>query len=430
MKRLTTVKEREAFYQQHQQGESYETIAKEYGVSTECVGYWCRRQAKGGDSQNHYASGVSGWLSQFEPIVRYVILRLKLAHPRWGPSRIRWAMGQRPSLQGKRLPKDRAIGHYLHQWSRFHRPRKPKGVVGVRPPHPQRVHECWQIDFKVDWVLRDKTRLLLHTVRDPVGEVCIGAMVFANPIVNQQVGRVTIEQVQTVLRDCFTRWKTLPDCIQTDGEARLVAKGDNPFPSDFTLWLAGLGITHQRTRPRCPTDNAEVERCHRTLNEFVYLGNEALSLEQFQVQLSQAIHQLAFELPSWADGCRGRTPIQAHPELLIPRRPFQPCYEVATFDLQRVDTFLARFRWIRKASAKGQVSLGRDQLRYTVGAAYALQIIRIRFDPTDRHLVFYLADKPDIEIGRKPLKNLSVQGLTGLFQPRNSATPQQLPLPF
>ena len=177
MVKQTTVAQRQEFYQRHQAGESYQDIALQMGVSKECVRYWCRRQRGGGDGQNRYQRPPSGLLSQFDPKVRYAIVRLKLAHPRWGPRSIRHRLKKGASLKGLSLPKEAQIGRYLHQWSRFRRP--PRLVPpNQRPDPPQRVHQRWQVDFKMGIALGNGSQISLHTVRDPVGEACLGAVIF------------------------------------------------------------------------------------------------------------------------------------------------------------------------------------------------------------------------------------------------------------
>jgi hypothetical protein len=166
------------------------------------------------------------------------------------------------------------------------------------------------------------------------------------------------------------------------------------------------------TRPGRPTDNAEVQSCHRTVTEYAIVGHEQASAPQLQQILDQALYELNFELPSRAEGCRGQPPVTAHPELLQPRRPFQPEHELALFDLQRVDAYLARFTWQRKVGKPGQIEVGRQ--RYSVGRAYARRSVLIRFDPADRHFVFYDVDAPELEIRRRPAKGLDMTDLTGL----------------
>jgi len=430
MKRQTTPRERGAFYERHQAGETYAAIAQAHGVSLECVRYWCRRQRDGGDCRNRYHREPAGLLSRFDALVRYAILRLKLAHPRWGPKPLRYHLAKRSSLRHLKLPSETAMGRYLHQWPRFRRRRKKQRTQRARPNRPTEVHQQWQIDFKTDIKLKDGSRVSLHTVRDPVGEACLTAVVFPTQKVNQRVERVTSEQVRTVLRRCFARWRTLPDEIQTDGEPVLVASGEDAFASSFTLWLAGLGISHQVIRSRHPTDNAEVERCHRTLYDYAIVGNEDKDWVSLQAVLDQAVTELTDALPSRAEGCQGQSPLEAHPELLQPRHPFRPEQELAHFDLHRLDAYLATQQWTRKVGKTGQVCLGGHHQYYSLGRAYARREVLIHFDPADRHFVFYDPDQPHDEIGRRPARNLEVEDLTGLATWPDSLLPQQLPLPF
>ena len=116
MRPQTKTEQRREFCARHRAGETYAAIAKGAGVSRECVRYWCRRQRAGGDGCNQYRRGAKGLLSEFAPVVRYVILRLKLAHPRWGRKCLRFHLGARPALRGLRLPDEVQIGRYVHQW--------------------------------------------------------------------------------------------------------------------------------------------------------------------------------------------------------------------------------------------------------------------------------------------------------------------------
>ena len=73
---------------------------------------------------------------------------------------------------------------------------------------------------------------------------------------------------------------------------------------------------------------------------------------------------ISSKLPSRAEGCGGLPPIAAHPELLQPRRPFQSEHELASFDLKRVDAYLAALTWQRKVGKTGQITLGRRHQYY------------------------------------------------------------------
>jgi len=429
MKKQTTPDQRREFYECHQPGETYRAIAERYGVSLGCVRYWCRRQRDGGSCQSVYAGRPHGQLRGCDPLVRYSILRLRLKHPRWGANRIRERMKKLPWLRHLSLPSEASIGRYLHQWPRFRR--RPKQTSDRPRPQPAtQVHQRWQIDFKLGIALQDGSQVNLHTVRDPVGEACLGAVVFPAGKVNSRPKRVTLDQARSVLRRCFTWWNTLPDEAQTDGEPTLVAQPSDSFPSIFTLWLKGLDIKHLVIRSGKPTDNAEVERCHRTVNDYAIVGNEDQPGPELQSTLDEAVFELIFDLPSRAKGCDGRPPAEAHPELFEPRRPFRPEHELALFSLKRVDAYLATFTWQRKVGKTGQICLGGHHAYYYVGRKYARRQVLVKFDPADRHFVFYNIDKPTQEIGRRRARNLELEDITGLAAWPTGLVPQQLPLPL
>jgi hypothetical protein len=426
----TTPEQRREFYERHLRGETYQEIADSAGVSRECVRKWCRRQRDGGDTQTRYRREPAGLLGSFVAMVRYVILRLRLEHPRWGPSRIRIGLTKRPSLKGMRLPSEASIGRYLHRWERFRRKRAQQ-PQRERPQGVTEVHQCYQLDFKLQIEIdRGHSLVNLFTLYDPVGTGCMGANVFPAGQVGHKAKRPSHAQVQAFLRSCFAHWQTLPDRIQTDGEASLTGQPQDNWPSTFTLWLVGLGIQHVVTRPGRPTDNAAVERCHRTINDYAIVGHERADMDKMQQILNDAVYEMNFILPSRAKGCEGRAPVTAHPQLLQPRHPFQPEHELALFDLDRVDAYLVGFTWRRKVGKTGQITMVRQHGYYTVGRAYARRYVLVRFDPSDRHFVFYDEQAPNVEIGRRPAKDLEVADLTGLDTWPTGLGVQQLPLPL
>jgi hypothetical protein len=290
------------------------------------------------------------------------------------------------------------------------------------------VHQRWQLDFKVRIPLADDQLVHLHSAYDPFAGVCIGARVFQTGQQSHHQ-RIRLENVQVFLRFCFAYWGTLPQEIQTDGETVLTGRPcDGAFPSRFTLWLAGLGIKHLVTRPGKPTDNAEVERCHRTINDYAIIGNETTIPSQLQSILNGAFHELLYELPSRAKDCQGRPPADAHPELFQRPRPFCPEHELAAFDLRRVDKYLASLTWPRRVGNDGRVRLGTE--RYFVGLAHAQREVLVSFDPADRHFVFCDSRDHDDVLRRLPAKALGVEDLTGLAVWPIGLEPQQLPLPL
>ena len=421
----TTITQRQLCYERHTHGQTYATIAEQLGLSVPCVRYWARQQRDGrSDMSTHYQRPAHTLLRHFAPRVRYVILRLRLRHPGWGPNRIRFALTQHPALRGLRVPSSAQIGRYLHQWPQFRR-RRSLRTHGERPRRPQHVHQCWQLDFKLGIALHSGRLVNLYTLRDPVGAVCIAAMLVDAGPVGRAPHQITFQATRQILRQAFVRWRTRPEQIQTDHQSGLAMTEQQDFPPRLTLWLAGLHIAHWLIRPACPTDNAEVERCHRTLMEYAVRGNEHVPQEELQRLLEQAVTRVNFDLPSHAYGCDGRPPVTAHPDILEAPRPFRAELELAQCDMAAVETYLARFTWERTVSKVGQIDLG--GYRYSAGRSWSRQRLSIRFDPKTRELVF---SQGETEIRRQDVKGLEVEALMGLGTSCDAPGPQQLCLPF
>lgn len=422
----TTPEQRRSFWEQHKGGTTYRQIAEAAHVSVMCVRYWCRRLEKGKPAETTYVRRPRGLLQTFHPLVRYVLLRLRLEHPRWGPSRLRHHLGKRLSLAGQRLPSMASIGYYLHQWPKFRRPQRSRKDA-PQPDAPTEVHEEWQIDYKMAIPVGGDRLVHLLDIRDPVGAAVIGTFRHAAGQNGHRPRRLTFPEIRRDLRVCFARWQTLPDRIRTDNEAVFIGRPHTNFPSPFILWLLGLGISHVGIRPGKPTDNADVERQHRTVNDYALVGCTKIG-DDLQETLDQSAHEINYELPSRAHGCHGRPPVQAHPELLHPRRPFSADMELASFDLKRVHAYLATFRWPRKVGKKGQVNLGGYHCKYGVGQQYAGQTVIARFDPTDRQMVF--CDTQGQELRRRPARGIDITALSGLTAWPDGMGVQQLPMPL
>jgi hypothetical protein len=267
----------------------------------------------------------------------------------------------------------------------------------------------------------------LHTVYDPHSGAHIGANIYPS---KPGTGRVPLKDVQTTLRRCFTEWSTLPDEVQTDGEPVLTGTPWD-IPTPFTLWLAGLGIHHRIIHAGRPTENGGVERAHRTINEYGIVGHKHLSIPQLQAHLDQCRDELNIRYPSRAKGCGGNPPIQAHPELLHPRRTYRPELELLLFDLTKADSYLASLQFERKVGKTGQITIGGEHDKYQVGSAFARQYVQIKFDPAKREYVAYLEENDTLrEVKRWPARDLEIPDLLWPGNPPPLFCPQQLPLPF
>src|SRR6266542_3942944 len=96
--RMTTVQQRQEMARLAADGQSYQAIADQEGVGFWTVRKWVRRAKQGGLAGllTHFGRPASTPMATFDPLVRYVALRLKRQHltwgarPRNGPADQRW----------------------------------------------------------------------------------------------------------------------------------------------------------------------------------------------------------------------------------------------------------------------------------------------------------------------------------------------------
>lgn len=423
-----TLAEKEQIYYGKLSGKRLIDLAAEISCSLACARKWWRIGRDGGVAalgQERPGVRKRGALSRFAPIVAERALFWKRTYPRRGADRILVEMKDDPGLKSVRLPKPSTLANFFKEaCPELLQKRQPRPK---RPPKGGRVHELWQVDAKEKIILGDGTIATVLQVREPLACVFLGC--FAHPVQTERHWRkLTLPEIQADLREVFSQFG-LPAGIQTDRERVYGRPATESFPSLFTLWLAGLGITHHFTRPAQATDQAQVERGHRTWNDWLRQPEPTPNLVTYQAELDRARYMHNQVLSSQAGDCQGRNPYQAHPEVCLPLRPFILEAELLLFSLDRVDYFLAQFTWSHKVTASGQVFIG-EQVYY-VGQKYAGLQATVRFDPSNRHFVFTHPQTGKV-LKRCPAKGLDIPTLTGL-QPENQpelSQPFQLPLPF
>jgi hypothetical protein len=405
-----TMAQREAIYQGKLNGRTLNEMAHEIGCSYECVRKWWRVGRHHGLDGLHRARCQRiprPVLSTFDPRVAARAVHWKRQHPRRGPTRILHDLRQDEQLQDVRLPHRTQLAAYFRQaCPELLQARRPRAV---RPPRASHVHAVWQIDGKEDVALQDGTVATVLDVREPLAGVWLGN--FAHAVQTAKAWRkLSLFEIQADLRQVFATFG-LPAAIQTDREHVYGQPPSEAFPSTFTLWLVGLGVRHHFSRAHRPTDQPQVERGHRTWDDWLASPDPWPNVPQLQLGLEHARQLHATVLPSWASDCAGHPPLEVHPEVQRIQRPYQLGAERVLFRLERVDQFLAQFTWHYKVSRQGQVTL-HDHLYY-LGTAWAGHTVDVRFDATDRHFVFTDA-LTGLPVKRIAPSNLDVASITGL----------------
>lgn len=433
--RASTIQQRQAIADLTAQGHSYQAVAQQLGLSFWTVRKWARQAKRGGLTALVSSMGrpATGPMAETEPLVRYVALRLKRQHPTWGAAYIRKKMSERVSWQGQPLPDATTLWRYWRSFGdRLWPQRRP---AEAKLPQAGVAHGVWQMDAKESVPVAGVGVVTIHQARDEFGRATVMHRVHRAGAPEQRVVKLTTEQVQQDCRMAFSQWG-LPDAIQTDRAPIFRDKDATPYPTRLSLWWLGLGIEHRLIPPRTPKRNGTVERSHRTLDERTLRDREFEGADDLQQQVDADWSELNAECPSRAKGCHGQPPLVAHPELLIPRRPYRPEWETALFDLTRVDAYLAQQSWVRVVSQVGQVSLG--GCRYGLGVAWAGQTVSIHFEAATREFVFTQLRperkrdlrQPELAPVRLAAQGLSIEALTGLLVALAQLPTRQLMFPL
>lgn len=416
-------------------GQTLAQVAAEVGCSVHTARKWWRVGRDRGLEGLRVARktrGKTGILSSFKPQVAEKALELKKRHPGWGAKRVLVELGRDPLSAEWHLPsRSRLAEFFKKRCPECVASRHPRPARRPKDPGPTYVHERWQLDNQERIRLGNGQVATICSIRDPVAGAMIASRSFSVGT-KQHWRKLAWTEVQDVLRSAFAEWQTMPVEIQTDNELAFAGDPTDPFPGKLTLWLAGLGVGHRFIRPAHPTDQPQIERNHRTLQDWAFVRQTLDTQPELQQALDRERAMHNHDFPSQASDCAGRPPLVAHPELKSQPRPYRADCELLLFDQRRVYDYLAQFTFRRKVNSVGRVSIGRQM--YTIGRTLVrergLKIVIARLDPTKGEWVF-TAEGEDTELVRRTIKGLDVESLTSLdLLSTQPAEPFQLPLPF
>lgn len=407
------------------QGATLRQIATELTCSFETVRKWWRYQR---DQRHCQPRGrpAQGVLSKYHPHLRHEAVRLKRAHPHWGPPTVRLELQAQFGLSRVPLPSDARLSALFKQaCPEALQPHQPRAYPEKPPVTAGQVHQRWQIDAKEAVRLGEQEYANILDIRDPTAALIIASQAFLTTQAKHW-RKLHLDEIQSVLRQAFQTWGK-PLEIQTDRETVYVGSADRNFPSPFTLWLVGLGIGHVVGRSHRPTDQAQVERNHRTLADMAWKDSSFATLAELQEALDEHRQRYNQQYPARAADCRGQAPLVVRPWAGSSGRSYHPALEWDTFDLERVHQFLDQKVWIRQVTSTGVAVFGDH--RYYVGRSYRGQKVSGVFIPERQTFAFHARDGTFIR--ELPAIGLKKEDLIG-FIPADVRLPLgfQLPLPI
>lgn len=250
----------------------FDQLCKKYGVSRKTGYKWKKRFIEEGLSGLKDKSRRPGTSpNQVSEEIICNIVKLKLAHPTWGPSKIQTLFAN--SFSSLDSPSESTVKRILEKAGLVERRRKrassSTGRISNRctADHPNHV---WTIDFKGWWRTRDRIRFEPLTIRDAFSRYVLCA---------QALEDSRSDSVRTAMVRVFEKYG-LPEIIRSDNGAPFAATNAPLGLSRLSTWWIALGIDLDRIPPARPDQNGAHERMHRDIAREVEVHAASNQVEQ------------------------------------------------------------------------------------------------------------------------------------------------------
>ena len=317
---------------------NFRELCREYGISAKTGYKWRERFVERGlagmEEESRRPHGHSEALAE---TVVCQIVRLKNAHPHWGPRKIhalyvrKHGEQETPSESNFKRVLERAG---LTEKRRIRRAGEAGGLAsGVKAEKP---NEVWTVDFKGWWKDREGLRVEPLTVRDEFSRMLLEMRALED-------GRT--ESVQACFERLFEA-HGLPGAIRSDNGTPFASAQGLLGLSRLSAWWLALGINLERSRPGCPQDNGAHERMHKDIRQELEGGRIGRDQAAFDVWR----HEFNNERPHESLGMRSPSELY---------RPSERAYEGTPEDVDYGD------KASRRVNQCGYIQYQGDRYRVT-----------------------------------------------------------------
>lgn len=249
-------------------------LCREFGISRKTGYKWRERfVAEGIAGMEERSRRPRGHANELSEEVVCKIVRLKQAHPHWGPRKVRELYrrkhaGELPSESSFKRVLERAG---LTQPRKRHRAKKSGRMSTGREAKAS--NEVWTVDFKGWWLDRSGQRVEPLTVRDEHSRMIL------------ELRAVEDARTETI-RACFEQLfenHGLPEAIRSDNGPPFASVNGLHGLSRLSVWWLALGIDLERGRPGCPQDNGAHERMHLDVRRELQAGRIGRDQDAFDL---------------------------------------------------------------------------------------------------------------------------------------------------
>ena len=290
-KKSEPMEQRTEFALKALKSENFRALCQEYGISTKTGYKWRERFLSRGiaglaeESRRPQSHAI-----ELKPEEVCQIVRLKFAHPYWGPAKIR-ALYLRQHGEAASLSSFKRVLEAAGLTQRRKRRRASEAGRLSTGARAKAVNEIWTVDFK-GWWYGTEGRFEPLTVRDEFSRYLLEL---------RQVPNARSQTVQQSFEKLFQR-HGLPQAIRSDNGTPFASRTAVLGLSRLSAWWVALGIDLERSRPGKPQDNGAHERLHRDISqELECLGKninqEALDLWRHQFNYQRPHEALDMRCP-------------------------------------------------------------------------------------------------------------------------------------
>ena len=242
---------------------NFRELCREYGISPKTGYKWRDRLREHGMAGlNELSRRPHAHPQELGEAVVCEMVRLKQAHPHWGPRKIQ-ALYERQ--HGGAVPSESSFKRVLER-AGLTVPRRVRRVSesgrlrsGVQAQQP---NDVWTVDFKGWWKDREGLRVEPLTVRDEHSRMLLEMRALEN---------ARTESVRACFERVFER-HGLPGAMRSDNGSPFASAHGLLGLSRLSAWWLALGIDLERSRPGCPQDNGAHERLHRDVRRELEAG--------------------------------------------------------------------------------------------------------------------------------------------------------------
>jgi putative transposase len=340
-------------------------LCREFGISRKTGYKWKERFLRDGMSGlSERSRRPESSPNQLDEDQVCQIIRLKQAHPHWGPRKLREVFARQFSAE--LVPSESTFKRVLDKAGLVEHRRQRKSLEsGTRLTQPtvaERPNHVWTVDFKGWWYTLARQRFEPLTIRDDYSRYILCARALASARTD-----VVREEFQRVFEQ-----NGLPEIIRSDNGAPFAADSSPLGLTRLSAWWLTLGINLDRIRPGKPQENGAHERMHRDIACEVESAAEVDLVKQ-QASLDVWVRTFNNERPHESLGMK------------LPREVYAPSSRV--FDCSAVQLVYPAHYHVRKIRINGRLSIK----NVCISISQAIAGLEVGLEPIDetRYVVWF-----------------------------------------